>query len=226
MITYAIGDIHGCLTELLMLMQKIEAHIKTHGKSYRIITCGDYIDRGPDSKGVLDFLMARPDIIKLRGNHEDMLLTAQQGHVYFDDFRSNGGGATLRSFGLSARSMTDVSLIPEKYFDFIKNETRMYFEDDLRAYVHAGIDPTLKSMAVQKDSTLLWTREPFLSYPTRMFKYIVHGHTPLPNSNVNIRENRCNLDTGCVFGQALSCAIFDDKQEKPIALGTVPYQKV
>jgi serine/threonine protein phosphatase 1 len=215
-LTYAIGDIHGSSMLLLIMLERIKDH--ADGREHRIITLGDYCDRGPDSKTVYDILMARPDIITLRGNHEEMFLAASDGRFgEVNHFMSNGGDATCKSFGVKGPHQ-----VPQKYLDWIENNTRYWFEDELRVYVHAGVNWNIPEMEKQNRLHLTWMREPFLSHTEPMFKYIVHGHTHThPRklmAQAEVLENRCNLDTGAYYTGIMTCAVFDSTQAKPIDL--------
>lgn len=211
MLTFSVGDIHGCLREFQVLLDLIERYAA--GQEHRIITIGDYIDRGPNSKGVLDLLMDRPEIITLMGNHERMLLDAAAGDNSFL-FMINGGAATCDSFGV-----LDAGMIPYKYLAFLRS-LELAVNDGQRLFVHAGINPA-RTLEQQVEEDILWIRENFLLCTFPFETYIVHGHTPV--QNVEIRPNRTNLDTGCVFGGALSAAVFDDTQVKPIDVIRVPF---
>lgn len=209
MLIYTIGDIHGCLDQFKALLGQIEAH--HGGKPHRIITLGDYVDRGPDSKGVLDLLMARPDIVRLMGNHERMLLDAywEEDSWSVQDFLSNGGHETLASFGAPTPQH-----IPQEYIRFLNVDLMLSAEDERRFYVHAGINPNFK-LDDQIEAALIWMREPFLSCGFAFEKYIVHGHTP-QEGKADVRANRTNLDTGCCWTGVLAAGVFDDTQDKPI----------
>lgn len=223
MLVYAIGDIHGMLEPLTKVWEKIKADAGS--KEHRIVTVGDYVDRGPDSKGVVDFLMKNcreGHDINLMGNHEDMLLAnidenhpdPQMGHYFY----SNGGKATLDSYGIGP---FDIMKMPENHIRWYK-KLYLNWQDDRRYYVHAGIDPSYP-LDRQTRSTRLWIREQFLFCDFPFAKYVVHGHTPVTYDSKSehplqpvIRHNRCNLDTGAVFGGKLTVAVFDDNQDEPI----------
>lgn len=210
MLVYAIGDIHGCFDQLVSLLSLIDQHAA--GQPHKIITLGDYVDRGPRSKDVLDLLMQRTDIVKLMGNHEQMMLSAfwQSDPHSVQDFLVNGGHETLQSFGAPTPQH-----IPSSYIRFIV-DLPLSADDGRRFYVHAGIDPGLP-LSGQRDSTMLWVRQPFLSCGFPFEKYVVHGHTPQAGL-IDIRHNRTNVDAGCCFTGVLGAAVFDDTQDKPIGL--------
>ncbi|RYF09062.1 MAG: serine/threonine protein phosphatase [Oxalobacteraceae bacterium] len=215
MLTIAFADVHGRSDLLQGLLKGIAEYVGD--REHQIISLGDYVDRGPDSKGVLDILMSRPDIINLRGNHEAMMLEAKVGG--FSEVRhfiGNGGDATCASFGV--QSPRD---IPQEYFDWILSNTRLYHEDARRVFVHAGVGWREPDMTKQPEMWLLWIREGFLERTQPFFKYIVHGHTPYHDRKPDpekpeILSNRCNLDTAAFFTGILTAAVFDDTQDMPI----------
>lgn len=216
MLTYAIGDIHGHKDRLVRLLDKIDAHAR--GREHRIITLGDYIDRGPDSKGVLDVLMARPDIVRLRGNHEQMLLDAVYLPAIEDEMNwlTHGGHATLKSFGIEERHPRVTRKVPESYLHFLVKDLVLSFEDERRWFVHAGVHPETRSLDEANPFDILWIRETFLRHHGRFPKYVVHGHTTVPGGKPDIRHNRVNLDTHCYATGVLTAAVFDDSQDEPI----------
>ncbi|UXS24214.1 metallophosphoesterase family protein [Agrobacterium tumefaciens] len=196
--TFAIGDVHGCLRHLEKMLLAIESYAPTG----TVIFLGDYIDRGPDSKGVIDRLMAGPKEgwgwTTLRGNHEEMLNLAYRDHRHIQWWRGNGGAETEISYGGS-----------------VSPEHRMWLEDlpliytDLhRIYVHAGLDENMP-LDEQDPEVLLWKRPPPHYSGNYHGKHLVHGHTPA-RTNPETIGNRTNVDSGCVFWGKLSCAVFDD----------------
>lgn len=214
LLTYAIGDIHGCIEQLRALLDAIESHAA--GRPHTIITLGDYMDRGPRSKDVLDLLMTRPEIINLRGNHEVMFMEAVRGgYSELDFFHTHGGRQTIASFGVE--HPRDVEY---RYKAFVR-ETKLYHEDARRIFVHAGISRREPDMTKQNPDIMLWIREGFLDVTTPFSKYVVHGHTPQDTGRPDIRFNRANADTGCFFTGCLTALVFDDSQDKPIDAITV-----
>jgi serine/threonine protein phosphatase 1 len=191
----AIGDIHGCLKSIEALWKKLEPW-----SDIPHIFIGDYIDRGPDSKGVVDFLLEKQKertCIFLRGNHEQMLLDAyQKGDAY--NWMMNGGDASLRSYGENVR----VTEIPENHIDFYK-ATKLYYQTDQYFFVHAGAPPhqTLRESIEDEDSAnfFLWGREHLNAYKTAWEKTVVFGHTPRPSPIK--REKMIGIDTGCVYNR-------------------------
>jgi len=208
---YAIGDIHGCVT----LLEKALSWVQRQSGSapYHVVFIGDYVDRGPDSKSVLDILIAGPrrpeDLYTcIRGNHEQMCLDSTLSAVHLNEWISNGGGATLQSFGGSiASAYTDwMSTLP------------YWHEDELRIFVHAGLEPGIPLLA-QDPVTLLWVREPFLRSRRSFGKHVVHGHTPV---GPTLLKNRTNIDAGSFrTGKLCVAAFLDHSDARPTAIRVI-----
>lgn len=209
---YVIGDIHGCLDKLQRLVAQCQQHAGGRPKTF--VFLGDYIDRGPDSCGVVRFLIDLQSklpqgVIALKGNHEAMALAAIDGGVSPARlWLMQGGVATLESYGVGR-----LSELPPAHVEWMRS-LRLSFDDGQRFYVHAGVDPK-RPLDAQDDYDLLWIREPFLSSRRNYGRLIVHGHTPLPSGAADLRSNRLNLDTGAVFGGPLTAAVFDGMQIAP-----------
>jgi serine/threonine protein phosphatase 1 len=216
MTTVAIGDIHGMYDMLDRLLVEINAFSIREGGIGRpkLVFLGDYVDRGPDSRRVVRRLRALQGefAVCLRGNHENMMLRCEDRSIDWQKFLVNGGTQTLASY--------------EGHEDEFKNDRRWMaslptsYEDELRIFVHAGIKPD-QPLADQTDDTKIWTRDEFINFRGGFPKYVVHGHTPTfrryssdPGSP-DVRENRCNLDTGACYGGTLSAAFFNDAEAKP-----------
>lgn len=210
-LTFAIGDIHGALHKLRQLLARCEDH--AGGRPRRYVFLGDYIDRGPDSAGVLrvlrDMAARLPDVVALMGNHEAMLLAVIDGAIDPENWLGQGGIMTLRSFGVAA-----VSALPCSDVDWLRT-LPVTKDDGRRFFVHAGVDPRLP-LDAQDENDLLWIREPFLADARDYGRLIVHGHTPLPSGTPDWRGNRLNLDTGAVFGGPLTAAVFGDDATPPV----------
>jgi serine/threonine protein phosphatase 1 len=210
---FAIGDIHGSLRTLRKLVAGCRQH--ADGRAMTFVLLGDYVDRGPDSAGVIRYLIelqAQPSerVIALKGNHEGMVLDVIDGTMAADHWIAQGGGATLRSYGAeSAREL------PDAHVEWLRSLPLSY-DDGRRFFVHAGIDPR-KPLDAQREHDLLWIREPFLSDRRDHGRLIVHGHTPLATSTPDLRTNRLNLDTAAVFGGPLTAAVFSEAEIKPLA---------
>ena len=173
--TLAIGDIHGCLTAFDHLL----LHSKFSSKD-TLITLGDYVDRGPDSKGVIDRLIAmhvQGNLIALRGNHEMMMLGAHVGGR--DNIRfwlHFGGVETLESYALSSDQAT-LEDVPETHWHFIKHTCIDWYETNSHIFVHAGLDPYLP-MEQQRQELLLWKAIEANTHESHISgKYLICGHT-------------------------------------------------
>ncbi len=209
---FAIGDIHGSLRKLQDLIERCERY--ADGRPMTFIFLGDYIDRGPDSAGVVSYvidLQARlpEQVIALKGNHEAMALDIVDGVIPADRWLAQGGFETLRSYGV--RSAAE---LPGAHVHWLRSLPVSY-DDGRRFFVHAGIDPN-KRFNAQQDHDLFWIREPFLSDRRDHGRLIVHGHTPINGRKPDLRANRLNIDTGAVFGGPLTAAVFGDAEIKPI----------
>lgn len=194
---YVVPDIHGRADLLKATLDFIY-----HSSEFAKITfLGDYIDRGPDSKGVLDILMSGPPASGdyeweiLRGNHEDMMLEAHEKNL-FDWWANNGGKQTLESFG---------GEVPDLYLRFL-SELPRYSWDDHRIYVHAAVSQNYK-LEKQPEGMTQWYRYDY-NFDRPLFgRYVVHGHTPLKQPFVG--KHRCNLDTRAYATNILHIAKFD-----------------
>jgi serine/threonine protein phosphatase 1 len=214
-LTYAVGDIHGSFTKLANLLKHCAAHCGSNMS--RFVFIGDYVDRGRRSRDVVSLLMKTqsesPDrFVCLRGNHEEMLISASK-HQNELLWLQNGGQETLDSYGVD-----HADAIPAEHLTWFKN-LPLAISDGKRFYVHAGIRPGVP-LQEQDKQVMLWIREPFLSDRRDHGQYIVHGHTPIEIGKAEHLPNRLNLDTGAVFGGPLTAAVFDEDQVGPIAFIT------
>jgi serine/threonine protein phosphatase 1 len=214
-VTYAVGDIHGRLDLLELAVDAIESHAR--GLAARIVFLGDYIDRGPDSRGVLERLIGLQrdaGAICLKGNHEDMMIRAftsfRAGE--FARWRQCGGGATLLSYGIGDDD-DPTGTMPRDHIRWLAG-LPLTTADPNRIYVHAGVLPNT-SFRDQDDATLMWIREAFLrGRPKDFDAHIVHGHTPLWEGKPDPAEperlsHRTNLDTGAFATGVLSVGVFE-----------------
>jgi len=206
--TYAIGDIHGRLD----LLDKAQGAIAAHaGKAARQVIClGDYVDRGPDSKGVIETLMERAAAaswICLKGNHEDMMIEALRGRGGLRHWMFNGGGETLQSYGGAAG-------VPAAHLDWLE-ALPLFHRDAHRLFVHAGVAPGV-ALEDQDPEAFLWIRDAFLAAPAETLpRHVVHGHTPQWRGKPDLARpellaHRTNLDTGAVWTGILSVGVFAD----------------
>ena len=212
-LTYAIGDTHGSLSKLRRLIARCADHAQ--GRPMTFVFLGDYIDRGPDSAGVVGYVIElqsrlREQIIALKGNHEAMVLGVLDGIIPADYWLAQGGAETLHSYGAS-----NAGELPDQHINWLRS-LRLSHDDGRRFFVHAGIDPE-KPLDAQQDTDLFWIREPFLSDRRDHGRLIVHGHTPLMTRKPDLQANRLNIDTGAVFGGPLTAAVFGDTEIKPLA---------
>ena len=200
---FCVGDIHGCLNELKILMDKIKFTPED-----MLIFIGDYIDRGPDSRGVLDLLMKLKkeykNVFFLRGNHEQMFLdfleNPNQDHIYLH----NGGWKTLDCFRNPGGGSAGWD-IPEEYLEFIESTIPCYAMKEY-FFVHAGVpDKDLADINETDFKNMLWLRDSFLKSEYSWEATIIHGHTPHNDGIVEFKDNRINIDTGCVYGGKLTC---------------------
>lgn len=203
-LTYAIGDIHGCADALDRLLGEIARH--SSGRERRLVFLGDYIDRGPDSAGVLKMLQEidRTEMGQatfLMGNHERMLLDAYEKPFGVTAWLENGGRSTLASFGIR-----DPEDLPRDALNWISALPTSH-EDARRYYVHAGFRPGRQGIDPDVEARL-WIRKPFLTEEFDFGKHVVHGHTPQKNGRPDVHPFRTNVDTACVFGCSLTAGVF------------------
>lgn len=204
---YAIGDLHGRSDLLDAALTAVEAHAGERAAA--IILLGDYLDRGPDSRGVIERAMAGPrragdTLAAITGNHEDMLLNASEGQPgALSHWLWNGGEETLASYG--ARRRGDLSVIPQAHLHWCRN-LPVIVRTEHRLYVHAGVAPD-RGLDQQRREDLLWIREPFLSSRKDFGLHVAHGHTP--TADVVLRPNRTGLDIGAYFSGRLAVGVFD-----------------
>jgi serine/threonine protein phosphatase 1 len=206
---FAIGDIHGCLRELDALVSGLPL-----AAGDTVCFVGDYLDRGRDSKGVIDFLLAarqRTDVrwVFLKGNHEDMCLAflGRQGR-WGEAWIQNGGGAAIKSYGLPDRAApAAVEAAMEDHLPFLESLERAH-EWPGHRLVHAGIRPEL-AWEQQTDQDLFWIREEFIAHAHALPETIVFGHTPSREVLVDL-PYKIGIDTGCVYGGALTALELPD----------------
>jgi serine/threonine protein phosphatase 1 len=190
---FAIGDIHGCSkTFEKMLFEKIIIQ-----KTDQIYCIGDYIDRGKNSKAVIDLILQlreqQYNIFTLRGNHEQMMIDAMFEKEALPYWLENGGTETIRSFGIG--SLKD---LPKKYVSFFK-ETRLYLETEKYIFVHAGLNFKRENIFEDKEA-MLWERDFSDKQPALKNKLLIHGHTPKSLRFILNQKGNCiNIDGGCVY---------------------------
>jgi serine/threonine protein phosphatase 1 len=201
--TYVIPDIHGRFDLLEQALALIAEH-SNGARGRRVIFLGDYIDRGPQSREVVELLMkGPPEWICLKGNHEAMMVDAfLPGHDR-DLWISNGGKATLQSFFRHGRT-----LVQDTHLSWLYS-LPLFHEDQHRIYIHAGIPHRDVPLEDQGEAALLWYRYPPNGDIGYNGKHVVHGHTPRINGPV-LLDNRTNLDCGAYLSDRLVVGVFDD----------------
>lgn len=224
---YAVGDVHG-RTDLLRIQL---AQIAADERSYRglrsmVVFLGDYVDRGPDSKGTIDLLLAcerSREVVFLKGNHEVFVRRFLECPQSLNDWRRLGGLETLASYGLRpslSRGQGDYEklsrelreALPARHLSFIDSLPVSFTCGDF-FFVHAGVRPGI-ALCNQIEADLLWIRDDFLHHRKPFERYIVHGHTPVDAPDV--RSNRANLDTGAFATGRLSCVMIEGSTVLPL----------
>lgn len=218
---YAIGDVHGHAGKLAEALSWIEAD---GGRDARVVLLGDLVDRGPDSRWVIEILLSGiedgRDWTVLRGNHDQMFLDFLASDAAHDlevlDFLDpgNGGPGTLASYGASAESVLHAAdglaaaqaAVPDSHKRFLAGFPLTHMTDRLLC-VHAGLRPGVP-IPEQDPHDLLWIREPFLSHDGPFERLVVHGHTPVDAPTHY--GNRVALDTGAAYGGPLTVGVFED----------------
>ena len=205
--TCIIGDIHGSYNSLTDLLQQVEHRADT------IVFLGDYIDRGPDSKKVVELILRlkqeRSHVITLLGNHEFMLLNYLAG-LDDDIFLKVGGRETLQSYGLSPDILpADAqAAFPGEHLSFFQN-LPLLWEDVHGIYVHAGLQPGTH-LSRQTGNWCLWVRDEFIRSSFNFGKPVVFGHTVFTNPLV--QKNKIGIDTGAVYGKSLTALLLPEKE--------------
>ncbi len=218
---YAIGDIHGQAKLLDSLHQMIDDDLAAHPVSQpKVIYLGDYVDRGHDSKGVLDRLAVGAcggvSRVLLKGNHEELMLRFLVEPASTAGWWDLGGRETLLSYKVDPRlAMSRTSLaeaarefaakLPPEHFDLIHAMPCSVAVGDY-FFCHAGVKPGVP-LDRQSDRDLMWIRGDFLDSDRDFGKVVVHGHTPVPA--VEFRPNRINIDTGAYATNQLSCLVLE-----------------
>jgi serine/threonine protein phosphatase 1 len=219
---YAVGDIHGRTDLLGAMAGLIESDRKSaQCKEALTVFLGDYVDRGPDSAGVLARL-SKGDfptpIVALRGNHEQMLLDFLEDETVLEAWRLYGGLETLNSFNIDigkvvlGKGFVDAQeqlreRLPMGDLQFVLDMPSQFSLGDY-FFCHAGIRPGVP-LDRQTREDLMWIRDDFLRSSKMFGKIIVHGHTPVPVPDV--QPNRINIDTGAVLTNKLSCLVMQGK---------------
>lgn len=225
---YAIGDIHGDLDQLLAVHNSIEADITAHSAVDPIIIhIGDLVDRRPNSKGVIDYLIqgttqGKPWIV-LRGNHDRMFAKfLRDPHTPDPILRPDltwlhprlGGRETLLSYGVTYnddKSLEQlhteaIAAVPPNHLEYLEGLPNIW-QNETHFFCHAGVKPGVP-LDQQIEDDLIWVRTPFHVWAEPYAKVIVHGHTPI--DKVTHYGNRINIDTGAAYAKQLSAIVLDD----------------
>lgn len=222
---YAIGDVHGRLDLLAKMHDSIRIHLEEQPVAdWRVIHLGDYVDRGPDSRGVLDFLVASRQrderVLALAGNHDVAFLDFLDEPDPDGLFAHYGGRQTALSYGVSMNFADPVAFaaqheafskaVPASHHRFVQGLPFSLSIGDF-FFCHAGIRPGV-ALDSQDPVDLIWIREKFLSYGELHPKLVVHGHTP--SSEPEVLSNRINVDTGAFMSGVLTALVIEgaDKQ--------------
>ncbi len=193
---FAISDIHGCAATF----RKLVVEILRFSHDDTLYLLGDYVNKGPDSKGVLDFIFslqeAGDNVLCLKGNHDSYLLQALHDPIAEMYFLERGGLATLESFGV-----VQTENIPDRYLVFMEN-LALYFFLDKYLLVHAGFDFTQPDPFVD-ESTILNIRQFEVDTLQTSGRSIIHGHVPTTKEKIvaslNAKERHISIDAGCVY---------------------------
>lgn len=216
---YVIGDIHGRVD----LLRQLHAMIATAACAApeprrRLVYLGDYIDRGSDSREVLDMLAGEPldgfERVCLKGNHEDAMLRFLDDIAIAPTWFGFGGSATLRSYGLAVPDPRDptallqtqrqlAAVLPPAHHRFLRGLERTHAEGDF-FFAHAGVRPGVP-LDRQSEEDLLWIRDPFLRSTVDFGRIVVHGHSIA--REVEFRPNRIGIDTGAYASDRLTCLV-------------------
>lgn len=226
---YAIGDIHGRSDLLDRLLTLIEADLVGYEGQSRLVLLGDYIDRGPDSKGVLERMMGPlpgtlPPVFLL-GNHEESFLGFFSDLTVGKGWLTYGGLATLASYGIPFRGgsiapperlqqlQSDlVAQFPEAHRNFLAGMPTWFSSGDYY-FVHAGVNPALP-LDQQNDRDRLWIRHAFMDWKTPLQKMIVHGHSI--SDDVEIHPHRIGVDTGAYASGRLTALVLEGTQRRTL----------
>ncbi len=221
--TFVIGDIHGCSDELDRLLE-----VLSPGSADTVCFLGDYIDRGPSPRRVIERLIRLqaegPACIFLRGNHEDMFL-AYLGldGAYGQAFLWNGGGATLASYLIDEHAgVATGRLLPPSHLEFLVG-LRTYARLGHFFCVHAGVRPS-RPLSEQREEDMLWIREEFIDREHPFDCTVLYGHTPHRDVRLHL-PYKIGLDTGVVYGNRLSCLELGIKELFQISRGAREVQR-
>jgi serine/threonine protein phosphatase 1 len=228
---YIIGDVHGRADLLDQMVDRIRDDLASYGDDVEslTVTLGDYVDRGPNSRGVLERLAENPfptPYVGIKGNHEALLESFLKDPSVAHHWRRLGGLETLHSYGVPI----DGLMVGKGYDNAARAlraampQTHLRFLADLEPFVtigkyflcHAGVRPGVP-LDKQNNEDLMWIRDEFLNSRVMFEKLIIHGHTP--NEWPEVFQNRVNLDTGAFATGRLTCLVIDGDQARFLYTG-------
>lgn len=222
---YVIGDIHGRSDLLDRMVEHISRDLEANPTNdCMTVTLGDYIDRGPVSRGVLDRLVRNPfptDLVALKGNHEALLQAFLNDPTVAEHWRRLGGLETLHSYGVPVSKLmmgmnygqaaTSLeSTVPNEHFKFLASLKTSIITGDY-FLCHAWVRPGIP-LERQSVEDLLWIRDEFLNSTVDFGKIVVHGHTP--SERHEVLSNRINIDTGAFATGRLTCVVLDNGEPR------------
>ena len=216
---YIVGDIHGCAARLDHLLRAIVTDATAGPDKKLLVYVGDYVDRGPDSRAVIEKLLSPPpgfEVRYLRGNHDQAVLDFLDDPLTYRTWKNYGAQETLLSYGVRPPLFDDAKAITEARDEFagqLPEAHRRFLEElelstEIGGYfiAHAGVRPGIPLQA-QSAQDLLWIREEFLLSGSDFGKVVVHGHTP--TENVVRRKNRIGIDTGAYATGRLTALVLE-----------------
>jgi serine/threonine protein phosphatase 1 len=209
-LTYAIADLHGRFDLLMAAFDAIVKHAAE--RSFKIIALGDYVDRGPQSRQIIDHLMAAQEmgvsLICLKGNHEDMMVETLRKPLHPNWWIENGGGQTLISYGHERSSNYTPEVVPEDHIVWLENLPLMHI-DVHRIFVHAGVD-RFKPLDQQDSQVLFWKLYDENDEGGHDRRHVVHGHHQFEDGPIK-HPGRTDLDTFAWYTGRLVVGVFDDE---------------
>ncbi len=224
---YAIGDTHGMVEALERLHAKIVADAASREPMRNLLVyLGDYVDRGPDSRAVIETLVAPPPAgfmrICLKGNHEDIMLRFLEDESEGPSWFANGGITTLAAYGVRSplfgakgndmkRAQRELAeRLPKAHLDFLRNLQISHSDGDY-FFVHAGLRPGVK-LDAQSSNDMMWIRDEFLDSNEEFGKLVVHGHTIV--AEPQIRANRIGIDSVAFATGRLTCLVLEGTERR------------
>jgi serine/threonine protein phosphatase 1 len=210
--TFAIADLHGRFDLLQAAYKRIAESSHSGG---RIVHLGDYVDRGPQSREIIEFLMDDSTVpqgferVCLKGNHEGIMTFVCASRALIGWWIDNGGGQTLRSYGAKVGDKADVGIVPEEHLRWLNTLPR-YWADEHRVFVHAGVKDDVP-LDEHDDETLTWMIYPDGADGGHLGRHVVHGHHQFEDGP-KFYKDRTDLDTLAWYTGRLVIGVFDDSK--------------